>query len=616
MSFTITRCAETDPYKTSIILVQSPSKRRRLSPPDLAVRTPTISEIWSWTLTSAAIAQCSIRDVHEMKENTVDSHDFFWLGRIPCRTVNVVGIVVGVQVYEKRILYTVDDGTSVIDCAQSHRLQPKSPTKPKSAISGYEQLKRLEPPLLPIPIAGVGRFVRLVGKIRSVHDSRQIVVDTIECSCPNDELIHARAVRQLHRTSYSLQEPFLIPRQIYQPAVNTPVKNKAPETPATARPSPSPISSVSSSPIKSPVKPQEAHHSPRRLRHPSRLHSQDLTDNTFRIYVKHYMDNAPIITESPEAEYDSDTVIGRSLADVPVTPTKRSRTNCDITPKPESLQLTELTPRPRMPPPKFGGNHSSSSSIPLQPPSNIPLQSSPARQGFTLSYLRRVPELSLLASRVVEAVARRRLRAERKKLQEAGISQQGTRKSKNTNAAASSSTVPKDKLGPKMKRLFQWAVIQLLREGCVVLWDGPMRACPDASLANASRLWKTNTTFDNTLFSTSAATFSSSLSLPQYDEDDDAVLLSDPSPNEESYISLTPAYLAEQVEKTMQVLTDHYVEIRKPYAKITKEAITSSLRKDDRWRYVGDWKVDDALHLLESEGKVLSIGQGRWELTL
>ena len=33
-------------------------------------------------------------------------YDFFWLGRVPCRSVKLVGMVVGVIVYEKRIIYT------------------------------------------------------------------------------------------------------------------------------------------------------------------------------------------------------------------------------------------------------------------------------------------------------------------------------------------------------------------------------------------------------------------------------------------------------------------------------------------------------------------------------
>jgi hypothetical protein len=32
--------------------------------------------------------------------------DFFWLGRVPCRNVRLVGMVVGVQVFEKRVIYS------------------------------------------------------------------------------------------------------------------------------------------------------------------------------------------------------------------------------------------------------------------------------------------------------------------------------------------------------------------------------------------------------------------------------------------------------------------------------------------------------------------------------
>ena len=86
--------------------------------------SPTIKELWAWTLTSDAIAPCSIRDVIQLEECTMDrtffvssvysicrlnvcqDYDFFWLGRVPCRSVKLVGLVVGVVVYEKRIVYT------------------------------------------------------------------------------------------------------------------------------------------------------------------------------------------------------------------------------------------------------------------------------------------------------------------------------------------------------------------------------------------------------------------------------------------------------------------------------------------------------------------------------
>ena len=69
------------------------------------------------------------------------------------------------------------------------------------------------------------------------------------CSSPNDELVHTRTVRQLHRTSYSSSEPFVIPPHIFRSAFTTPTKNRGMvmQTPSTVHSSPP--SSMSSSPI-------------------------------------------------------------------------------------------------------------------------------------------------------------------------------------------------------------------------------------------------------------------------------------------------------------------------------------------------------------------------------
>ena len=71
------------------------------------------------------------------------------------------------------------------------------------------------------------------------------------CGSPNDELVHTRTVRQLHRTSYSLSDPFVIPPpRTCRSAFTTPTKNRVmvTQTPSTIRSSPP--SSVSSSPVK------------------------------------------------------------------------------------------------------------------------------------------------------------------------------------------------------------------------------------------------------------------------------------------------------------------------------------------------------------------------------
>ncbi|KAF8962534.1 hypothetical protein BDZ97DRAFT_1920357 [Flammula alnicola] len=613
MSFTLTSTSERSATKTPTVYL-SPSKRRRLSPPDPHRTTHTAKEIWSWTFKSDAIAMCSILDALEMKENTLENYDFFWLGSVPCRSVKVVGMVVGVQVYDKKILYTEPVSRRRHRC---HRLfasaaSPKPSPKRETATSKYKMPEKLEPPLSPKPIARVGQVIRTTGRVRMIHDSRQIIVDRIvTCSSPNDELIHARAVRQLHRTSYSRKEPFVIPVAAQHPLPITPTKNVVSHTPSAMRSSPP--SSVSSSPVKaesiysSPIKQPPVKKSPIKLRHPSRVHTHDVTENTFRIYVKHYMDHAPLVRESHESEYDSDIIIANSIAQVPSTPTKSSRS--DDTPRQSFRHEFHTTPRPRIPALNFSGNAAGAASFALRPSTS---QVAETRQGFSLSYLRRVPELSLLASRVVHAVNRRRLRDERKKMKEAGVI--SSRSQKPTD---SSLTIPPDKLAPKMKRLFQWAIVQLLKEGCIVLWDGPVRACPDTSIMNASRLWKSNTTAstfggDSTLFGTTSGSIP-----PTFTEenDDDGGTLSDPDPDEEAYIALTPEYLADFVEKAIKLLVDHYEEIGKPYTGATKDGVLSVLRRDDRWKYVGAWNIDDALEYLKLEGRVWSMGNGGWDLT-
>ncbi|KIM46715.1 hypothetical protein M413DRAFT_440301 [Hebeloma cylindrosporum] len=587
MSRTLTSTPERTASKRKTIYLSTP-----LSPPPAAhVRTRhPMKDIWAWTVTPGAIAACSLKDVLDMEENKLGSYDFFWLGSVPCRIVKVVGMVVGIHVYEKKIIYTIDDGTAVLDCP--HALPKPVPTK-DTAASKDQKSKTSELPVMPKPIARIGQFIRVEGKVHIVYETRHIIVHNIDvCDSPNDELLHIKAVRALHRTLYSKPEPFVIPPTM----PSTPKKTYVPTTPSTRQSSPP--SSVSSSPIK----PEQITQSPIRLRHPSRLHTKDLTDNTFRIYLKHYMDHAPI----GETEYDAETEVeyeehlDRNLS----TPTKRPRKN--ETPRQEPHQLQhDFTPRPRIPQPIFSPLTTCVASS--KPP--ISSQTDSSRKGFSLSYLRRVPELSLLASRVVHAVTRRRQRAEREREKEAGIPPSKTQKS--------SSIIPPDKFASKMKRLFQWAVIQLLKEGCIVHWDGPKRVHTNWSRMNTSLLWKANATTstaggDSTLFNTTSGSLPTTFAGAGYDDDG---MLSDPDPNEEAYIPLTPDFLGDFVEKAIKVLVDHYEEMGKPYTGATKEGVLSVLRKDDRWRYVGEWSIDDSLEFLKQEGRVWALKNGRWDLT-
>jgi hypothetical protein len=115
-----------NPHRKTSVVGFPPSSRQTTSMKDASTsRLPTDQDIWKWTLTVDAIAPCWVRDVLTMRSNdmkgilflfsssttvltvqTFTDADFFWLGRVPCRSVRIVGLVVGLQVYEKRIVYS------------------------------------------------------------------------------------------------------------------------------------------------------------------------------------------------------------------------------------------------------------------------------------------------------------------------------------------------------------------------------------------------------------------------------------------------------------------------------------------------------------------------------
>ncbi|KII87869.1 hypothetical protein PLICRDRAFT_112232 [Plicaturopsis crispa FD-325 SS-3] len=567
------------------------------------------ADIWKWTLTNEATAPCFVEDVFAMQDNARKDGDFFWLKSVPCRNVKLVGMVVGVAEWEKRIVYSIDDGTGVIDCFQRHQVPPPSPkkarpTKEKTAAACHE------PPVLPVPLAAVGDSVRIVGKVTRWHDSKQIAVEHIEiCQSLNEEPLHWRTVLALHESSYSRPGPFVVPshsavldaphsstvpgtRNVAEPSSPTARQRDLPPT-ASASSTPSASSSAASSPSK-PIR-----NSPPKLRHPSRLHSRDLTANTFRIYVKHYMDNAPSdFYHDADSDVESDDHISYSLSRAPLTPTKsNSRQSQALTQHEPNIQ----TPRPSRNTPNLDQTPRASKA-PTPPSTNRN-----CLRGFTLSYLRRVPELADMARRVVKAEAKRRARDERK------------RAPTQDKSMRSKVELPPSAMAQKMKRLFSSVIVKLYEEGSIVIWDGPARRW---AVEEASALWKTNSSTvsaDSTIFSAAGVS---------RDEDDSDLIagyLSDPQPGEESYIPLTPAYLSSHVESAITAMISRAeraasASTSRKYAAApppgpTKDEITQYMRRtDERWARVGEWAVGDALEALRKVGRVWCIAGGRWEL--
>lgn len=382
--------------------------------------------------------------------------------------------------------------------------------------------------------------------------------------------------------------------------------------------------------------------SPIRLRNPSRLRTRELTVNTFRIYVKHYMDNTvpPASVTASKADEDGDSdisdadsvcislALGSNGRDDHATRTPRK---CRLT----ARQDMESTPR---------GNAYDSNRTPRAAHGDRDDDDEgsqiPRVLGFTLSYLRRVPELSELARRVVKAEARRREKEARLNSQEEPARSNSSRsshlrgdKGKEKAHESSSSKHGKEGLRPKMKRLFVVAIRKLFEEGSIILWDGPVWPVIPPSRTSPSRsqnsegvgglLWNADTPIEDTTMSTNVAssTMFCVCSGDGVGGGRDAGELSDPQGDEESYIPLTPSYLGKQVlsiirkmiisSSTPSTTSRHRhnagkKETRdaKPHA-VTKDEITRYLnRMNSRWERVGAWSVQEALEWLQQEGRV------------
>jgi hypothetical protein len=85
--------------------------------------TPTDEELYAWTMRREAVASCLIEDIFHLKPHSAKrefgrvalaifcdtlfvDYDFGWLGRVPCRSAKIAGMVVGIKDYESKRIYT------------------------------------------------------------------------------------------------------------------------------------------------------------------------------------------------------------------------------------------------------------------------------------------------------------------------------------------------------------------------------------------------------------------------------------------------------------------------------------------------------------------------------
>lgn len=78
--------------------------------------------LYAWTMRREAVASCLIEDIFHLRPNPAKSepprlalaifcdtscidYDFNWLGRVPCRSVKIAGMVIGIKDYENKRIY-------------------------------------------------------------------------------------------------------------------------------------------------------------------------------------------------------------------------------------------------------------------------------------------------------------------------------------------------------------------------------------------------------------------------------------------------------------------------------------------------------------------------------
>ena len=338
-----------------------------------------------------------------------------------------------------------------------------------------------------------------------------------------------------------------------------------------------------------------------------------------------------------EEEEDSDMdSIAAAVDKTPMTPTKKRSAPApgdERTPRLSRGASVLRTPRPRPGPSSASvlgrGEHGDDNE---------------AGMGCTLSFLLRVPELSNLARRVVQAEMRRR---EKTRQSQAQTQAQSGAVSVDTSREQRRATLSSSAEGslPKVKRLFSWAIRKLYQDGNIIIWDGsalsvsvlePHMALDSSMLYRSSRLDNNNTGHSSSR--RPSRLFSRHGGIRQQPADDDSSMedLSDPPSDEEAYASLSTAHLATQVEQAIRSVTALQTTRRKganentymgpavsrrrllPPPGPTKEDITTHLKRgDDRWKRINAWAVQEALEWLRDNGRVWCVSEedgGRWEL--
>lgn len=239
---------------------------------------------------------------------------------------------------------------------------------------------------------------------------------------------------------------------------------------------------------------------------------------------------------------------------------------------------------------------------------------------FTLSYLRRVPELAELARRVARHDRKRKAQDKREKEKVRGSASL-------RRAARASTTLDTKAADAKMSKwLFVMALRVLYDEGSIVFSDGNRNRKWDAEEAEwlqdrEDEIWNVRRGDDTranithaTVGSTTTITLATIGNTTRQTTVDDSEFC-EPDPDEEAYMLVTPSILVQPILDAIRSV----VVIRKDKAAqggATATEILKTLRGrvDERWARIGDWAIENALDMMAEDEVVWRSAQGRWTI--
>ncbi|WWD01786.1 hypothetical protein V866_008732 [Kwoniella sp. B9012] len=576
--------------------------------------------------------------VHQgMEGMSYASRDVFLLDRFPCRMVEIVAWVAGVDRKDTSMTITLDDGDGQHVLPVLLRLSPiahthnssasrsKSNTdKTVSARTTFATLSEREsraytkrkapeenqwntngyPKIFQRKDIRVGDTVRIIGKVdewmRKKSDGsgewvRQVVVDEnaggfISIVDPDTQYTHTSQVDHLHQTLYS--RPFTLPDLSISNNKTPPISPNRDTSVSRVDPNmsdglgttltseaPSELSMIDAEP---------------ELRDPTKLRSSQLTDRTFRQYMLDHMTQETIKSICRAQEIGPEVLRGELVhyftecRDVQGDPSTSGRSRT-LGKNSSGSGVFANSTKVNTPSSSTSIDHATTPTQKTFISRKKPVKSTstPCSLGllrpFTPSSILVDERLSILASLVVDNEIRREERRRRRRIRDGTATRKDLLAGREKNASTNIVMIDEKERNKKIERLVSWAIRNVSEEGNLVQVTLPSLPLPSSTRHNNNDGYVTQDRYGYL-----------------------------PLPSQLLLPLLIPHLLAERDLRKNSIRRKNDF---KSVNGMTVDELTSVMRKwgqEGRWERVGDWNIEDALEYGVGRGILRKEGIGYW----